>query len=73
MIFAFSLRRKTALVKDDTEQTVSLRVARVCRDYLSSCRFRFFEPARLKQVCSFRKFGGLTVGSRNASAGFGCS
>jgi hypothetical protein len=73
MKFAFSVCGKTALIKDNAEQSVRLRIARVGRDYLSSGCFRFFKPARLKQICSLRKFGGLTIGGPNDPAGFGAS
>jgi hypothetical protein len=62
MVFAFSLCGAATLVKYDTEQIVGLRVARVRRDNLSSCRFRLIKPAGPNEVGSFRKFGGQIVG-----------
>ncbi|MDX6612234.1 MAG: hypothetical protein QOD75_1420 [Blastocatellia bacterium] len=70
MVFTFSLRAQTALVKYNAQQSMRLRVTWIYRNYLSSGRLRFFKSARLQEPGSFRKFGGLTVASRNLFAGF---
>gem|GEM_PF-6722184 len=56
LVFTFSFRRQSALIKDGAEQAVRLRVARVGCDNFSRRCFRFFKPTGLEKFGRFGKF-----------------
>ena len=63
MILAFSFFGQTALIQNNTEQSVRFSVARIACEYLSSGRFRLFEATCLNQVCRLGKFSVLAKAS----------